>query len=72
MSKQALAQVMDRFTNDPAFREQMRTDPESAIHQSGIQLNEQEMAAVRDMDWNLSDEALKERASKTIFAKIQF
>jgi hypothetical protein len=64
MSQQALADVMDRFTNDPAFREALRNDPEAAIRDSGIELNEQEMATIRKMDWEIPDEQLHERVSK--------
>jgi hypothetical protein len=64
MSQQALADVMDRFTNDPAFREALRNDPETAIRDSGIELNAQEMATIRKMDWEIPDEQLHERVSK--------
>jgi hypothetical protein len=66
MSQQGLAQVMDRYSNDAAFREKMRADPQGAIRSSGIQLDEQEMKTIQSMDWNLPDEHLKERVSKIL------
>jgi hypothetical protein len=67
MSQRALAEVMDRFTNDPTFRQAMKDDPESAVRDSGIELNEQEMAAIQKMNWEIPDEQLKERVSKIIY-----
>jgi hypothetical protein len=64
MSQNALAQVMDRYTNDPAFRDQMRSDPEGTIQRGGFDLDESEREAVQNMDWSLPDEQLKERVSK--------
>jgi hypothetical protein len=64
MSQNALAQVMDRYTNDRAFRDQMRSDPEGTIQRGGFDLDESEREAVQNMDWSLPDEQLKERVSK--------
>ena len=64
MSQTALAQVMDRYTNDPAFRAELKSDPQGAIEHSGIQLDANEREAVSKIDWNLPDEQLKDRVSK--------
>jgi hypothetical protein len=64
MSQAALAQVMDRYTNDPTFRTELKTDPQGAIERSGIQLDPKEREAVENIDWSLPDEQLKERVSK--------
>jgi hypothetical protein len=64
MSQNALEQVMDRYTNDPAFRDQMRSDPVGTIERGGFDLDESEREAVQNMDWSLPDEQLKERVSK--------
>ena len=66
MSQQGMSQVMDRYTNDPTFREQLRSDPQGAIQSSGIQLDPSEKDALKNIDWNLPDEQLKERVSKFI------
>ena len=67
MSQTALAQVMDRYTNDPAFRAELKSDPHGAIEHSGIQLDANEREAVSKIDWNLPDEQLKERVSKMFY-----
>jgi hypothetical protein len=55
---------MDRYTNDPTFRTELKTDPQGAIERSGIQLDPKEREAVESIDWSLPDEQLKERVSK--------
>jgi hypothetical protein len=67
MSQKALAQVMDRYTNDPAFRDQMRSDPEGTIQRGGFELDESEREAIQNIDWSLPDEQLEERVSKLYF-----
>ena len=64
MAREAIEQLLDRWTNEPAFREQMRADPEGAVRESGVELDEDEWAALRSADWDLTDEELAERASK--------
>jgi len=64
MSREAVEQLMDRWMNEPAFREQLRTDPESTVRASGVELDDDEWTAVREMDWSLPDEELMARASK--------
>jgi hypothetical protein len=66
MSAEAVAELMDRWTNEPAFRQEMRSDPEAAVQSSGVQLDPDEWAALKDVDWKLSDEDLEERASKSV------
>lgn len=51
-------------TNDADFRDQMRQDPEGAAERSGYKLDEEDRQALKSMDWNQSDQALKERVSK--------
>jgi hypothetical protein len=64
MSTPALEQLIDKWTNEPAFRDSLRRDPEAAVRSAGVQLNEDELAALRSTDWSLSDEALRSRMSK--------
>jgi hypothetical protein len=68
MSTEAVAELMDRWTNEPSFREQLRSDPEGTVRASGVQLDVDEMAALRTMDWDLPDDALADRVSKTTCA----
>ncbi len=64
MSSEGIGELMERWTNDPAFRTSLRDDPEGAVRASGISLSEDEMAALRHMDWSASDEELTSRVSK--------
>ena len=43
----------------------MRQDPERAIRATGLELPEEEWAAIRHVDWSLSDEAIRARVSKS-------
>jgi hypothetical protein len=65
MSREAIEALMDRWMDDPAFRAAVREDPEGAVRASGVELSEDEWAAIRALDWSLSDEELSSRASKT-------
>ncbi len=64
MSRETVAHLMDRWINEPAFRTEMRKDPEAAVRSSGMALDEDEWAAVHGMDWNLPDAELQARMSK--------
>jgi hypothetical protein len=66
MSREGLLQLVDRWVNEPAFRAELRADPEAAVRNSGVELSEQEMSALRNVDWSLSDEELESRVSKTL------
>jgi predicted ribosomally synthesized peptide with nif11-like leader len=68
MSTEAVAELVDRWTNEPAFREQMREDPEGAVRASGVQLDQEEWAALQSVDWKLSDQELEGRASRMMCA----
>jgi hypothetical protein len=64
MSRQAVEELMDRWMNEPEFRQQMKNDPEGTVRATGVELDETEWSALRSMDWNASDEELQARASK--------
>lgn len=63
MTREAVEQLIDRWMNDPDFREQVRVDPLGAVQRSGAQLDADELAALRDFDWSASDEQLEARIS---------
>jgi hypothetical protein len=63
-NQEAMQQLADRFVNDAEFRERMRQDPEGTANGSGLELDEEDRQALRSMDWDGSDEQLKERVSK--------
>lgn len=64
MSREAVGKLVDRWMNEPSFREELRKDPEGAVRRSGVELDAEEWAALRNMDWTLPDEALQSRVSK--------
>ena len=64
MSRPVLEKLIDMWTNEPAFRLALRRDPDAALREAGLELDEEEMAALRKTDWSLSDEALELRLSK--------
>lgn len=63
MSREAVSKLIDRWINEPAFRTQMRADPEGAVKRSGMELDPDEWAALRNVDWSLSDEQLQARVN---------
>ena len=64
MSRQAVETLMDRWMNEPQFREALRQDPEAAVKAVGVTLSDDEWAALRSIDWNQSDDELQARVSK--------
>ena len=65
MSRETIEELIDRWMDDPAFRAAVRQDPDGAVQATGLELNADEWAAVRGIDWSLSDEELSTRASKS-------
>jgi len=66
MAQEAVKKLMDLWINDPNFRTKLRKNPDGAVRDAGIKLSKEEQAALRSVDWNLSDQELQARASKTI------
>jgi len=65
MSREAIEQLSDKWMNDQSFREELRRDPVAAVRATGVTLDEEEWATLRDSDWSMSDEELMTRASKS-------
>ena len=67
-NRRLMEELTDRFMNDPAFREQMRQDPEGTAdvfaQSYDVQLAEEHRQGLRAINWDLPDEQLTERASK--------
>ena len=61
----AFGAVMDRWLSDPAFRDELRADPEAAIGRLGVSLDADQWAAVR-RQLELPDEQLQARVSKGV------
>lgn len=64
MSREGVEILIDRWINEPAFRAELRSDPEGAVERSGVILDEDEQAALRSVDWTISDEQLQARFIK--------
>ena len=65
MNAEAVEGLMDRWMNDPTFRADLRANPEQAVKNVGITLNQDEMAALNSVDWSLSDDELTQRVTKS-------
>ena len=64
MRNDVVQKLVDRWENDMAFRELMRKDPNGAVMTTGLELTEDEWAAIRKVDWKQPDAALQQRISK--------
>ena len=63
MSRESIEALVEKWTEDTSFRTALRKDPEATIQATGLELTPDERAAVRNFDWNASDEELTTRAS---------
>ena len=66
MSHDAVADLVERYLNDEAFRTAFARDPEAAIAAAGFQLDGDELAALH-ASVSSHDEPLKPRVSKYSF-----
>ena len=64
MSYESVGKLVDLWMGDAGFREQIKKDPQAAARKAGVQLSEEELTALRGVDWSLSDEQLQARVSK--------
>jgi hypothetical protein len=64
MSQEGVTALIDRWTNEPGFKDEFRADPQRTIVAHGIDLTPEEEAAVKDMDWHGTDQELSKRVSK--------
>jgi hypothetical protein len=64
MSQEAVATIIDRWTNEPGFKDEFLANPHGTIVSHGITLSPEEEEAVKRMDWTGSDEELAQRVSK--------
>ncbi len=54
MSDQGAQMVLERWTGDESFRQQMRTDPKAAVQSIGADLNEEQLEFLRSVDWTFA------------------
>jgi hypothetical protein len=66
MASEAVDQLMDRWLNEPGFKDAMLADPSAALQGAGLDLSDEDWAAVRSVVSGLSDEALPDRVSKDL------
>ncbi len=66
MGYETVGKLIDKWINDPGFRFAFRKDPEAVIKKMKIQLSDDELATLKKVDWNCSDEDLKTRISKAM------
>lgn len=64
MAHSAVRLLVDRWLNDRAFRSAVRANPEDAVRSAGIELDQDELAALRSMAWEASDAELEARLSR--------
>ena len=63
-------QVLEKLIGDEGFRKGFFKDPETALAQAGLELSEEELAALQKIDQTLIDSFLsdvEERLSKSYF-----
>jgi hypothetical protein len=65
MSRQGIEQLIDRWMTEPTFRAELRADPVAAARRIGAPLTTEELTALRNVDWSLSDDELQARYSKS-------
>ena len=64
MERHGVDQLVQKYLNEPGFKNKMQRDPEGAVKSAGISLNAEEWATVRNVVLTTSDEALRQRVSK--------
>ena len=67
MSHDAVADLVERYLNDAAFRTAFGHDPEAAVAAAGFELDDDELAALHSTVASHDDQPLKPRVSKYSF-----
>jgi hypothetical protein len=67
MSHDAVADLVDRYLNDPAFRAAFARDPDAAVAAAGFELDADELAALHASVSAHEDQPLKPRVTKYSF-----
>ncbi len=67
MGREDLEQQVTRWLEQPDFREELRHDPVAALQRMGValKLDEDDLAALRGIDWGLPDAELQARLRET-------
>jgi hypothetical protein len=59
--------VLDRWSEDPGFRSELRADPVTAITGIGVELTAEDREFLEAVDWSLSDEELEALLEKKLY-----
>ena len=62
--KKAIEQLLDRWMNDPSFKDQLRSDPKKTLKSYGIDATDEMVKSLKTVSSNASVEELKERVVK--------
>lgn len=62
--KKTMEQLLDRWMNDPSFKDQIRSDPKTALKSYGIDATDDMVKSLKSVSTNASVEELKERVVK--------
>lgn len=63
MSEEIVKQIVDKYVSDEGFRAEVRADPEGAIRDAGFELDDEERALLKSIDFSQTDEQLSNRLS---------
>ena len=63
-TEQEMYELIGRAVADPAFRSMLLEDPSRALEDLGIELTEEQLAALQAMDLDAVSEGLDERLAK--------
>ena len=64
MANDSVEILVDKWLNEPGFREKMKRDVDGTVKSCGLKLSAEEWATVHNVVMSTSDEALLARASK--------
>jgi hypothetical protein len=67
MSEAGAKMILDRWVEDPRFREDVRSDPAGAARAIGADVDEEQLQFLRSVDWTLTDEELEPLLEKGFF-----
>jgi len=63
MSDEIVKAIVDKYVSDETFRAEIRADPEGAIRSAGFNLDDEERALLKAIDFSQTDEQLSKRLS---------
>lgn len=61
---EAMDAVIDRWVEDPSFRQGMRTDMDGTLRSSGIDVDDDTAGQLHAIDWTQSDAELEQLLEK--------